>query len=198
MNISKFALASTVFAATIIGAAMPMTASAASTIKSASDCEFEGGSMTNVKGSDYCLVQMRPEEYAGAEYDGNQLGVVDCPGSKLNNDLFCLYPVTVNKARGSDMFLKLEGIDGESKDGASISGNGDNNETKSVDMFLKLEGIDGESRDSAQDAVTDSEQVNETVVEAPKKLTSRERRAAKRAAKAAKKAAEKAAKEAIK
>lgn len=94
MNISKFTLAGAVFAATLM-TAMPMTASAASDIKSATDCEFEGGSMTNVKGSDYCLVQIRPEEYAGAEYDGNQLGVVDCPGSKLNDGLFCMYPVTV-------------------------------------------------------------------------------------------------------
>lgn len=52
--------------------------------------------MTNVKGSDYCLVQIRPKEYEGAEYDGNQLGVVNCPGSKLNDGMFCMYPVTIN------------------------------------------------------------------------------------------------------
>ncbi len=53
--------------------------------------------MTNVKGSDYCLVQIRPEEYKAAEYDGNQLGVTDCPGDKLNKGMFCMYPVTIRK-----------------------------------------------------------------------------------------------------
>lgn len=97
MKISKFTLAGAVFAATLM-TALPMTAHAASDIKSATDCDFEGGSMTNVKGSDYCLVQIRPEEYAGEAYDGNQLGVVDCPGNKLNDGLFCMYPVTLAKS----------------------------------------------------------------------------------------------------
>lgn len=100
MSISKFTLAGAVFAATLM-TAMPMTAFAASDIKSASDCQFEGGSMVKVKGSDYCLVQIRPEEYAGTEYDGNQLGVVECPGSKLNDGMFCMYPVTLAQSATS-------------------------------------------------------------------------------------------------
>lgn len=97
MNISKLALLSAFATASVLGAALPMTAYAASDIKNSNDCAFEGGTMTNIKGSDYCLVQIRPKEYEGAEYDGNQLGVVDCPGSKLNDGLFCMYPVTLNK-----------------------------------------------------------------------------------------------------
>jgi hypothetical protein len=58
-------------------------------------CEFEGGSMVTVKGSDYCLVPIRPKAYHSEIYDGNQLGVIDCPGDKLNDDLYCLYPVTI-------------------------------------------------------------------------------------------------------
>jgi len=78
-------------------AAVSTSALAGTKIKNASDCEFEGGTMTNVKGSDYCLVQIRPAEYTGEEYDGNQLGVTDCPGDKLNKGVFCMYPVTIRK-----------------------------------------------------------------------------------------------------
>lgn len=96
MSVSKFALAS---AGLIVMAStsFSLPALAAPGINDADDCKFEGGTMTNVKGSDYCLVQIRPKEYAGEEYDGNQLGVVDCPGSKLNDGVFCMYPVTVKK-----------------------------------------------------------------------------------------------------
>jgi len=54
-------------------------------------CEFEGGSMVTVKGSDYCLVPIRAKAYHSEIYDGNQLGVIDCPGDTLNDDLYCLY-----------------------------------------------------------------------------------------------------------
>jgi len=64
-------------------------------IGDAAECASEGGSMVNVKGSDFCLVPIRDEAYAGAEYDGNQLGVVECPGSKLNDGAYCMYPVTL-------------------------------------------------------------------------------------------------------
>ena len=60
-------------------------------------CEFEGGSMVTVKGSDYCLVPIRPKAYHSEIYDGNQLGVINCPGDKLNDDLYCLFPVTIRK-----------------------------------------------------------------------------------------------------
>ncbi len=96
MSVSKFALISGGFVM-MASATLSVPALAGSIINNADDCQFEGGTMTNVKGSDYCLVQIRPKEYSGAEYDGNQLGVVDCPGSKLNDGVFCMYPVTVKK-----------------------------------------------------------------------------------------------------
>ncbi|MEP6342382.1 MAG: hypothetical protein ABJ275_03630 [Maricaulaceae bacterium] len=66
-------------------------------ITNKNQCEFEGGSMVTVKGSDYCLVPVRPKAYHSEIYDGNQLGVIDCPGDKLNDDLYCLFPVTIRK-----------------------------------------------------------------------------------------------------
>jgi hypothetical protein len=82
-------------AGTAFALSLASSAFAASEIKNSDDCAYEGGTMTNVKGSDYCLVQIRPEEYSGEEYDGNQLGVVECPGDKLNDGIFCMYPVTI-------------------------------------------------------------------------------------------------------
>lgn len=117
MSVSKYAMAGVVLAATVMGTAIPMTASAASDIKNVEDCVSEGGTMTNVKGSDYCLVQIRPEEYSGAEYDGNQLGVVDCPGNKLNDGVFCMYPVTVEKT-ADDVEPVIENETTETEDNA--------------------------------------------------------------------------------
>lgn len=70
-------------------------ASPAFAIGSAPECNDEGGTMVNVKGSDFCLVPVRPEEYKDPIYDGNQLGVVDCPGNKLNEGQYCMYPVSL-------------------------------------------------------------------------------------------------------
>ncbi len=70
-------------------------ASPAFAIGSAAECESEGGDMLNVKGSDFCLVPIRPDEYKDPIYDGNQLGVVNCPGNKLNDGVYCMYPVTL-------------------------------------------------------------------------------------------------------
>lgn len=67
-------------------------------IGNAAECEVEGGTMVKVKGSDFCLVPIRDKAYAGPEYDGNQLGVVECPGSKLNDGAYCMYPVTLRKS----------------------------------------------------------------------------------------------------
>lgn len=64
-------------------------------ITNEAECGLEGGSMVNVKGSDYCLVPIRDEAYADPIYDGNQLGVIECPGSELNDGDYCLYPVTI-------------------------------------------------------------------------------------------------------
>lgn len=94
MNISKVWLGAASVALALTFAA-PAAAQSQSTIKNSDDCSYEGGTMVNVKNSDYCLVQIRPEEYSSADYDGNQLGVVECPGDKLNDGLFCMYPVTI-------------------------------------------------------------------------------------------------------
>ncbi len=77
------------------GIALAVFASPAFAIGSASDCNSEGGTMVNVKGSDFCLVPIRDKAYAGPEYDGNQLGVVECPGDKLNDGTYCMFPVSL-------------------------------------------------------------------------------------------------------
>lgn len=77
--------------------AIAVPASAASITNEAS-CQSEGGTMVNVKNSDFCLVPIRDAEYADEIYDGNQLGVVDCPGNKLNDGKYCMYPVTIRPA----------------------------------------------------------------------------------------------------
>jgi len=81
-----------------IAAGFALTAAFASpsfAVSNAVECSSEGGSMVNVKGSDFCLVPIRDKAYAGPEYDGNQLGVVECPGSKLNDGAYCMHPVTL-------------------------------------------------------------------------------------------------------
>ena len=79
----------------VAAAATTMLATPAFAITNASECASEGGTMVNVKSSDFCLVQIRPEEYNDPIYDGNQLGVTDCPGDKLNDGDYCMYPVTI-------------------------------------------------------------------------------------------------------
>ncbi len=82
--------------ATAIGfAASIVLASQAFAIGNEAECNLEGGTMVNVKGSDFCLVPIRDEAYADPIYDGNQLGVIECPGDKLNDDVYCMYPVTI-------------------------------------------------------------------------------------------------------
>ena len=85
----KFLLAGIAITATAL------LATPALAIGNASECTSEGGEMVNLKGSDYCLVQIRPEAYNDPIYDGNQLGVTDCPGDKLGDGIFCMYPVTI-------------------------------------------------------------------------------------------------------
>jgi len=82
-------------AATI--AATAMMATSAQAIENDAECTMEGGTMVNVKGSDFCLVPIRPEAYRDEIYDGNQLGVTDCPGDKLNDGLYCMFPVTIRE-----------------------------------------------------------------------------------------------------
>jgi len=76
-------------------AATAIFATSASAITNDSECMAEGGTMVNVKGSDYCLVPIRDEAYQDEIYDGNQLGVTECPGDELNDGLYCMYPVTI-------------------------------------------------------------------------------------------------------
>lgn len=97
MTIFRTSAALTAFAA----AAFAAPAFADAKITDEASCQVEGGTMVNVKNSDYCLVPIRDEAYADPVYDGNQLGVVDCPGSKLNDDLYCMYPVTIRPAPAS-------------------------------------------------------------------------------------------------
>jgi len=83
------------FGATALGLTFAaVIAAPAFAVGSEAECSSEGGSLVNVKGSDFCLVPIRPAEYAGPEYDGNQLGVVDCPGDKLNDGAYCMAPIT--------------------------------------------------------------------------------------------------------
>ncbi|WP_371396969.1 hypothetical protein [Fretibacter rubidus] len=86
--------------AIIAGIAMIAFAGSASAvdIKDNASCTAEGGTMVNVKNSDYCLVPIRDEAYADPIYDGNQLGIVDCPGNKLQDGQYCMYPVTIRPA----------------------------------------------------------------------------------------------------
>ena len=91
----KYITAAAVSAFAVAAYSVPATAA---TITDSVSCEAEGGTMVNVKNSDFCLVPIRDAEYADPIYDGNQLGVVDCPGSKLNDGKYCMYPVTIRPA----------------------------------------------------------------------------------------------------
>lgn len=82
-------------ASALTGLALAAFAMPASAITNEGECSNEGGTMVVVKGSDFCLVPIRDEAYADSIYDGNQLGVVECPGDKLNDGQYCMYPVTI-------------------------------------------------------------------------------------------------------
>ena len=88
---AKFRLGATALGLTVSA----IFAAQAFAIGNEAECTVEGGTMVNVKGSDFCLVPIRPEAYADPIYDGNQLGVTECPGNKLNDGLYCMYPVTI-------------------------------------------------------------------------------------------------------
>lgn len=91
----KYITAAAVSAFAIAAYTVPATAAP---ITNAPTCQAEGGTMVNVKNSDYCLVPIRDAEYSDAVYDGNQLGIVECPGNKLNDGKYCMYPVTIRPA----------------------------------------------------------------------------------------------------
>jgi len=104
-------------------------ATPAHAIKNEKDCTVEGGTMVNLKGSDFCLVPIRPEAYRDEIYDGNQLGVTECPGNKLNDGLYCMYPVTLREGEG-DMGGEAEMVEEavESNDEAEASASEDSAE----------------------------------------------------------------------
>ena len=99
--------------AVLAGIAMIAFAGSASAveIKNAGDCTVEGGTMVNVKNSDYCLIPIRDEAYADPVYDGNQLGIVDCPGNKLQDGKYCMYPVTIRPAPAESSLTTLPAAD---------------------------------------------------------------------------------------
>lgn len=88
----KFQAAAILAGVAIMGFAGSASAAA---INNSTSCQAEGGTMVNVKNSDYCLVPIRDKIYADAIYDGNQLGIVDCPGNTLEDGKYCMYPVTI-------------------------------------------------------------------------------------------------------
>ncbi len=159
-------------AAVFSALALGVIATPSFAITNASECQSEGGEMVNVKNSDYCLVPIRPEEYADAAYDGNQLGVVDCPGDKLNDGKYCMYPVTVRAGT-----IRAE--------------------TKAAPVTSLEDASEGVASEGVASETVASEAGDMTI--APERqMTSAEKRAARKAAKAAKRAAKKAARKAKK
>lgn len=76
-------------------AATAIFATSAHAITNSSECENEGGSWMTLTGGDYCLVPIRDEEYSDEIYDGNGLGVSECPGDTRHNGVYCMYPVNL-------------------------------------------------------------------------------------------------------
>ena len=65
------------------------TTSASAQIVSNADCEYEGGEVFNVAEGTVCVVPVRPAEFSGEAYDGQQLGITECNGMDLNDGAFC-------------------------------------------------------------------------------------------------------------
>lgn len=76
-------------------AATAIFATSAHAITNSSECENEGGSWMTLTGGDYCLVPIRDEEFRDEIYDGNRLGVSECPGDTRHNGVYCMYPVNI-------------------------------------------------------------------------------------------------------
>ena len=64
-------------------------------IDSKAACEYEGGETFNINGDLICVVPLRGEEFHGEEYDDAQLGVKECQGDLIGDDLFCR--ITIKK-----------------------------------------------------------------------------------------------------
>ena len=91
------------------------------TISNTDECDAEGGSMVPIKGGEYCLVPIRPEEYRAEVYDGNQLGIIECPGDTVNDELYCLYPVNVPEEDASEDDAKAAESEDSDADSAKNS-----------------------------------------------------------------------------
>lgn len=78
--------------AMVLSAAMTLgVAGSALAVDSKASCEYEGGETFDMpNGAVVCVIQIRPEEYHGEEYDDAQLGVKNCEdGEMLEDGLFC-------------------------------------------------------------------------------------------------------------
>jgi len=58
-------------------------------VTSAANCEYEGGEVFDVEEGKVCMVPIRPEEFKGEAYDGQQLGVTDCTGTEVMDGAWC-------------------------------------------------------------------------------------------------------------
>jgi hypothetical protein len=79
--------------AKILAAGFALTAFAAvpasATIASPADCEYEGGEVFDVEEGKVCMVPIRPAEFEGEAYDGQQLGITECTGSEVMDGAWC-------------------------------------------------------------------------------------------------------------
>ena len=66
-------------------AAVPASAQVAN----ANVCEAEGGEVFDVAEGKVCMVPIRPAEFAGEEYDNQQLGVTECNGTEMMDGQWC-------------------------------------------------------------------------------------------------------------
>lgn len=84
--------------AIVAGAAMTAVfAGNAFAIDSKAACEYEGGETFTINGDLVCVVPIRGEEFHGEEYDDAQLGVKECEGDLIGDDLFC--KITIKKGK---------------------------------------------------------------------------------------------------
>ena len=100
---TKAALATVALGAFAIPASAQITSNA--------QCEFEGGEVFTVAEGTVCIAPMRPAEYSGEAYDGQQLGISECAGTELNDGAFCkivLVPAPAQPEPAADMDMTGE------------------------------------------------------------------------------------------
>ena len=86
-HLIKTPLAKTLAAGFAFAAMSAVPAFAA--VTSAANCEYEGGEVFDVEEGKVCMVPIRPEEFQGEAYDGQQLGVKDCTGTEVMDGAWC-------------------------------------------------------------------------------------------------------------